>query len=120
MDSDTTIKDLKDKVQKFCEDRDWDRYHNAKDLAIGISTEASEILDLFRFKTEEQVDVMFQDAKAKGEISDEIADTLYFILRLAQKYNIDLSSALDDKIEKNGKKYPISKAKGSNKKYTEL
>lgn len=120
MDSETTIKDLKDKVQKFCEDRDWDQYHNAKDLAIGVSTEASELLDIFRFKSERQVEEFFEDAKKKSEISDEMADTLYFIIRLAQRYNVDLSTALESKLEKNDKKYPVEKARGSNKKYDEL
>jgi NTP pyrophosphatase (non-canonical NTP hydrolase) len=120
MDEDTTIKQLKDIVQKFCEDRDWDQYHNAKDLAIGVSTEASELLDIFRFKSEKQVEDMFNDAKTLGEISDEIADTLYFILRFSQKYKIDLSSSLKKKMDTNNKKYPIDKFKGSNKKYDEL
>lgn len=120
MDSETTIKDLKDKVQKFCEDRDWDQYHNAKDLAIGISTEASELLDIFRFKSEKQIEEMFNDTKKREKISDEMADTLYFIIRFAQKYNVDLSSSLKTKLEKNDKKYPVEKARGSNKKYDEL
>lgn len=120
MDNQTTIKQLKDIIQKFCEDRDWDQYHNAKDLAIGVSTEASELLDIFRFKSEKQVEEMFTDAKTRSEISDEIADTLYFILRLAQKYNIDLTTAFQEKMIKNSKKYPVEKAKGSNKKYGEL
>lgn len=119
-DRDITIHELKKIVQRFCEDRDWDQYHNAKDLAIGVSTEASELLEIFRFKSEKQVEDMFKNAKAREEISDEMADTLYFILRLAQKYDIDLSEALKQKIEKNSKKYPIENAKGSNKKYDEL
>ena len=119
-DSETSIQDLKEKVRKFCKDRDWDQYHNPKDLAIGIITESSELLEHFRFKSEEEVELFLKDAQKKKEISEELADVLYFVLRLAQKYRIDLSEELDAKLEKNTEKYPVEKAKGSNKKYSEL
>jgi len=120
IDEKTNISDLKMKIKKFCEDRDWDQFHNAKDLAIGISTEASELLDKFRFKTEKEIEEMFKSNIKKQEISDEMADVLYFLLRMAQKYEIDISKELILKLEKNEKRYPLEKAKGSNKKYTEL
>ncbi|MBL7055346.1 nucleotide pyrophosphohydrolase [Candidatus Woesearchaeota archaeon] len=120
MDDKTTIKELKEKIKKFCGDRDWDQYHNAKELVIGIITESSELLHHFRFKSEKDVDKMFQDENKKSKISEEIADTLYFLLRLVQRYDIDLTTALNKKMEKNEEKYPIEKAKGSNKKYNEL
>src|SRR3989344_6558597 len=111
MDSQTSIQELKEKVKKFCEDRDWDQFHNAKELAIGITTESSELLDIFRFKSEEEINNMFKTEK-REQISEELADTLYFILRLAQKYNIDLTTELYKKMEKNHKKYPVEKVKG--------
>jgi NTP pyrophosphatase (non-canonical NTP hydrolase) len=114
MDSKTTIKELKIKVKSFCKQRDWDQYHNAKDLAIGIITEAAELLEHFRFKSDKF------SARKKAEISEEIADIFYFLLRFCQKFDIDLSSALTNKIKINMSKYPISKSKGSNKKYTEF
>ncbi|MBI4177148.1 MAG: nucleotide pyrophosphohydrolase [Candidatus Aenigmarchaeota archaeon] len=120
MDDQTTINELKGLVRKFCEERDWDKYHNPKDLAIGIITESSELLEHFRFKTNEETEEMFENVKNRKEISEELSDILYFVLRLAQKYSIDLSEELKAKIEKNGKKYPIEKSKGLNKKYTEL
>lgn len=120
MDCDTKIQDLKDRIKAFCDARDWDQFHGAKELAIGISTEASEILEKFRFKSDEEIKEMFKDDKKKEEISEEIADTFYFILRMAQMYDIDLSDALKSKMDKNDKKYPVEKAKGSNKKYNEL
>ena len=118
-DSKSTIKDLKEIVRKFCEDRGWGKFHNIKELAIGISTEAGELLQHFRFKSYDECDKMM-NTKKREEIVDEISDVLYFILRLAQLYNIDLSSSLEKKIEKNGKRYPIEKYKGSNKKYNEV
>ena len=119
MDDTTTIRELKEKVKIFCEERDWDQFHNAKELAIGIITEASELLEHFRFQSHNQVNEMFQDKLKKQEFSEEISDILFFILRLTQKYDIDLSLELENKIKKNGERYPVHKAKGSNKKYTE-
>ena len=118
-DNKTTIRELKEKVRNFCEARDWDQFHNAKELAIGIVTEASELLQHFRFKSNNQVNEMFQDKLKKQEFSEEISDILFFILRLAQRYDIDLSLEFENKIKKNGERYPVHKAKGSSKKYTE-
>jgi len=119
MDDKTNIKQLKEMVKAFCEERDWDQYHNAKDLAIGIITESSELLEHFRFKSGTEVDDLFKEKFKKDEVSEELADVLFFILRFAEKYHIDLSDELKKKLDKNVQKYPIEKAKGSNKKYTE-
>tara|TARA_Y100000310_G_C20657456_1_gene802755 strand:+ start:66 stop:434 length:369 start_codon:yes stop_codon:yes gene_type:complete len=119
MDHKTSIHELKEKVRAFCEDRDWDQFHNAKELAIGIVTEASELLEHFRFKSEEQVNNMFKNESKKQELTEEMADVLYFLVRLAQRYDIDLTSELEKKIKKNNEKYPIDKVKGCNKKYSE-
>ncbi|MDO5406636.1 MAG: nucleotide pyrophosphohydrolase [Eubacteriales bacterium] len=108
------------KVQKFCEERDWDQFHNPKDLAIGISTEANELLDIFRFKSGSQMRELFADREKREHVEEEIADTLFFVLRFAQMNDIDLAEALDRKLEKNAEKYPVEKAKGNNGKYTEL
>jgi len=119
MDDKTNIKQLKEMVKAFCEERDWDQYHNAKDLAIGIITESSELLEHFRFKSGTEVDDLFKEKLKKDEISEELADVLFFILRFAEKYHIDLSDELKKKLDKNAQKYPIEKVKGSNKKYSE-
>ena len=119
MDDKINIKQLKEMVKIFCEERDWDQYHNAKDLAIGIITESSELLEHFRFKSGTEVDDLFKEKFKKDEVSEELADVLFFILRFAEKYHIDLSDELKKKLDKNVQKYPVEKAKGSNKKYTE-
>jgi len=118
MDDKTSVEQLKELVKTFCEERDWDQYHNAKDLAIGIITESSELLEHFRFKSAKEVEEVIR--QKKGEISEELADVLYFVLRLAERYEIDLSEGLQKKLDKNTKKYPIEKSKGLNKKYNEL
>ena len=120
MDHKTNINELKEKVKVFCEEREWDQFHNPKELAIGIVTESAELLDHFRFKSEKEIEIMFKDEKKRQEICEEIADIFYFTLRLSQRYDIDLSTELIKKLEKNEKRYPVEKAKGSNKKYTEL
>jgi len=119
MDHKTSIHELKEKVKAFCEDRDWDQFHNAKELAIGIVTEASELLEHFRFKSEKQVNEMFENKDKRQELTEEMADVLYFLVRLAQRYDIDLTTELDNKIMKNNEKYPVDKVKGCNKKYSE-
>ena len=116
----TRLVDLKQMVRQFSEERDWDQFHNAKDLAIGIVTEASELLEIFRFKSDADVESIFANDESAKRVREELADIFYFALRLAQRYDIDVSRALKAKIEENSKKYPVKKAKGSNKKYTEF
>ncbi len=115
-----TLQEMTKKVQDFCEERDWDQYHNPKDLAIGISTEAGELLDIFRFLSVDQSREAFSDAVKREHIGEEMADILFFLLRLAQRNDMDLAECLDDKIRKNAEKYPADAAKGKNLKYTEL
>ncbi|MFW6286229.1 MAG: nucleotide pyrophosphohydrolase [Nanoarchaeota archaeon] len=119
-DKDITINELKKIVQDFCEKRNWDQFHSPKELAIGVSTEAGELLDHFRFKSDEQMKKMFQDLDRKQEISEEIADVFFFLLRFVQMYDIDLSKSLNDKVEKNEKRFPVEKWKNNNLKYNEV
>ena len=119
-DDEVTIAEAKELVRRFCEERDWDQFHNPKDLAKGISTEASELLEIFRFRSCEESYSMVTDGRTSEHIREELADVLYFTLRFAQMNGIDLSEVLKDKIMKNGLKYPVEKSRGSNLKYDEL
>ena len=114
-----TIAEAKEIVRRFCEERDWDQYHNPKDLAVGMVTEGSELLEIFRFKTPEECRELLSDPKRLEEIRDELSDVFYFVLRFAQMNDIDLFSALEDKIAKNNAKYPADKVRGCNRKYDE-
>lgn len=120
MNDKNTIKELKKTVEEFCRERDWDQFHNPKDLAIGISTEANELLDIFRFKSEEDIKKLMADVKKREHVGEELADTLFFILRFAQMNQFDLGQILLDKIQKNALKYPVEKVKGNNLKYNEI
>lgn len=115
-----TLRELTRKVREFCEVRDWDQFHGPKDLAIGVITEASELLEHFRFQSDEQALALLNDPKIKEEIEDELADVLFFLLRFSQRFDVDLDKALLRKIEKSERKYPVEKAKGNNTKYTKL
>lgn len=119
MDRLKTNQELQNQVKQFCEERDWDQFHGIKDLAIGISTESNELLDLFRFKTDSQIKELLNQEKFKLRVEQELADVFFFVLRLAQMNNIDLGSALVEKMKLNAAKYPVATSKGSNKKYNE-
>lgn len=111
------LNELIESIKEFCQQRDWDQYHNPKDLAIGISTEAAELLDLFRFKNGDEIQQTITNKRE--HIEDELADVLFFVLRFAQMNDIDLKKALEHKMVKNAAKYPVDKVKGNNKKYNE-
>lgn len=113
------LSELQSLVESFCQERDWDQFHPLKDLAIGVSTEANELLDLFRFKTDEQVKELMGDLAFRNKVEHEMADVFFFLLRIAQMHDIDLNKSLKNKLIINAKKYPIEKSKGSNKKYNE-
>ena len=114
-----SLSELTGLVKDFCEARDWAQFHLPKDLAIGISTEANELLDLFRFKSEKEIAEKFKDGSYKGRVEEEIADVLFFVLRFAQMNNLDLETSLQKKLAINAAKYPVHSSKGSNRKYNE-
>ena len=104
-----------DLVNKFRDDRNWRQFHNEKDLAISISLEASELLELFQWKKSDDV-----VSKKQKELKEELADVLYWILLMGHDLDIDVFDALDKKIKKNEEKYPVEKAKGKHTKYDKL
>lgn len=119
-DSDVTLSQMKDLVRVFCEERDWNQYHNPKDLAIGMVTESSELLDIFRFKSPEDVEGIMADPGRSAHVREELSDVLYFVLRFAQTNGIDLYTEFVRKIGIDGEKYPVEKSRGRNLKYDEL
>jgi len=104
---------------KFRSDRDWEQFHKPKDLAISITLEATELLECFQWKTDEEVERLINSPKKK-EIEEEIADIAMYLNYLCYDLNIDLEKAMKDKLEVNKRKYPVSKSKGNATKYTEL
>ena len=105
-------------VRKFRDERDWMQFHHPKEMAAGIAIEAAELMELFLWKTEqEQAEIV---ESKREEIEEELADIGMFLLELADNLNVDLLAAIEAKIEKNAKKYPVEKAKGRSDKYTDL
>lgn len=113
-----SLSDLQAIIRKFCDDRDWDQFHNLKDLSISLVLEASEVMEHFQWKNQDEMTKHSTDNK--DAIAEEIADVFYWVLLLSNKLNIDLVGAFREKMKKNEQKYPVDKAKGSHKKYTEL
>lgn len=105
-DSETTVEEMKNWVRAFCEERGWAPFHAPKDLAIGLVTESSELLELFRFRSEKEIEKHIDDPQFRENIADELADSLYFILRFSEMYGFDLSESVRQKLVKNAKKYP--------------
>ncbi len=120
MPNDLLLEEFQKRIADFCEARDWDQFHDAKELAIGLVTESSELLDLFRFKSVPEVESMFVNPNQRERIEDELADVLFFLLRMAGRYQVDLRQALELKIQKNAAKYPVELSRGSNRKYDEF
>lgn len=105
-DQSVTLDQMKEWVKQFCEERGWNPYHGAKDLAIGLVTESSELLELFRFVNDQKVQELMDQPDFRAKVADELADSIYFILRFAQLYRFDLSECVSQKLIKNAKKYP--------------
>ena len=99
-------------LKKFRDERDWEQFHNPKDLALAINVEAGELLELFLWKNAGE--------ENKEKVKEELADIFSFALLLADKYGLDIQAIVEEKIKANGEKYPVDKAKGNAKKYTEL
>ena len=103
------------RINQFRDERDWRKFHNEKDLAISISLEASELLELFQWKKSEEV-----VEKSLQEIREELADVFIYSFMMADNLNQDVEEIIKSKLDLNEQKYPVEKSRGSNKKYNEL
>jgi len=106
---------IAERIIDFRDQRNWKQFHSIKDLLLGLNIEVSELQELVLWKNEKEIQSIDKEI-----IQDELADIFIFLTYIAVHFNIDLLSAVDAKIDKNGKKYPVDKSFGSNKKYTEL
>ena len=106
------MEEIIEKLKKFRDERNWEQFHNNKDLAIALNIETSELLELFLWKNTKEVD--------KEELKEELADILSYALLIADKNKLDIKEIILDKIAKNAKKYPIDKANNNANKYNKL
>jgi NTP pyrophosphatase (non-canonical NTP hydrolase) len=106
------INKITEALLSFRNERDWEQFHNPKDLSIALSIEANELLELFLWKKPEDANL--------EKVKEELADVFAYAFLIAEKYNLNVEEIVLDKIKKNGKKYPVDKAKGKSDKYDQL
>jgi len=106
------IRSIIDELVKFRNERDWEQFHNPKDLALALNVEAAELLELFLWKNSDEAN--------KEKVKEELADVFAYAFMLAEKYNLDVKEIVLEKIKRNAEKYPVDKSKGSAKKYNEI
>ena len=106
------LEELREAIVKFTQERDWDQFHNGKDLALALSIEASELNEAFLWKNPSDVNV--------DKVKEELADIVNYAILIADKYNLDIKQIVIDKLSRNAEKYPVEKSYGSAKKYNEL
>ena len=111
---------LQKQALDFRNARDWEQFHNAKDLAISLSLEAAEVLELFQWQSSASVESLLQDPTFRSKISQELADVLIYLLLLSDRLGIDLGKAFAEKMAINDDKYPVDKAYGRATKYDGL
>ncbi|OGH48149.1 MAG: nucleotide pyrophosphohydrolase [Candidatus Levybacteria bacterium RIFCSPLOWO2_01_FULL_39_10] len=112
------IKKLTDRIKKFRNKRNWRQFHNPKDISLSLVLEATEVMEHFQWRND--VEIRKHIREHKEEIGEELADVLYWILLMSSDLKIDIKKALEGKMKKNEKKYPIYKAKGKHEKYDKL
>ena len=106
------LEDLRKVIVQFTQERDWDQFHNEKDLALALSVEAAELNEAFLWKDASEVNV--------EKVKEELADVFNYAILIADKFNLDVKQIVLDKLQKNAEKYPVEKAYGNAKKYNEL
>lgn len=106
------LQKLQKQIKAFVKEREWEQFHNAKDLALALSIEAAELNECFLWKSHDEAKI--------EKVKDELADILIYAILFADKYDFDMAEIIMEKLEKNAAKYPADKAKGNAKKYTDL
>ena len=116
----TSFKAALGRILQFRDERDWKQFHTPKDLAIALSVETSEILELFLWKDSKEIQNLLQRDDFKCRVNEELGDVLIYSLILCHEMGIDPGNAIDEKLQKNRERYPVNLAKGNAKKYKEF
>ena len=106
-------------MQKFADERDWDQFHSVRNLVLALLGEAGEVAEVLQWVSDDEINSFLEDG-GRQRLSEELADVLIYLVRLADKAGVDLESAVSDKLASNGEKYPVDQARGNAKKYTEF
>lgn len=115
-----TLDTLTARLIAFRDARDWDQFHSLKNLTISLNLEASELLELAQWKSDAEMDQAAGTTEMRQRLGEECADVLLYLLLIAERTGIDLLAAAADKIDSNEKRYPVEKARGNSRKYTDL
>jgi dCTP diphosphatase len=113
------LEDLQNKVIEFRDARDWAQYHNPKDAAISLTLEAAELLEIFQWKNPQEVEAIKSEPEERRRVKEELGDILIYALNMCHTFGFDPSEVILEKLDINEKKYPVEKAKGSAKKYSD-
>jgi len=113
-----SLHELRDALRAFAAERDWDQFHSPRNLATALAVEAAELLEPFQWLSEAESRAL--PPATRAAVEEEMADVLLYLVRLADKLEVDLLEAARAKIARNAEKYPVEKARGSNRKYDEL
>ena len=111
-DKETTILELKNFVEDFVQEREWSQFHNAKNLSMALTIEAGELMDIFKWNTPGECESMMSEKNTRQEETDELADIIIYAIAFANRNNINISNAIDQKMIKNRIKYPTDKYRG--------
>lgn len=117
-DSTASLDTLRDALRRFAAERDWDQFHSPKNLSMALSVESAELMEHFQWMSLAESERL--PIEKREQVRLEMADVLLYLVRLADKLDIDLVAAAQEKLALNARKYPVDKARGSSKKYTEL
>jgi len=109
--------EMRERVRAFVAERDWERFHSPKNLAMALSVEAAELVELFQWLTEEESNA--PDPDRRRRVAEEMADVLWFLVRLSDRLDIDLLAAAEAKLAANAAKYPADQVRGSARKYSD-
>ncbi len=120
MDSKTTVDELREMAIRFRDERNWEQFHTAKDLVLGLGIEVAELQELLLWKSTDEVAELARSESGRARIREEIADVFIYLMYLSRHFDVDLSDAVRSKIAQNGEKYPVDRSYGSHKKYTDL
>jgi len=114
------VREIQNVIAEFARERDWEQFHNAKNLVMALSVECSELTEEFQWLTQDQAEDVMSNPEKAQRVRDEMADIAVYLLRLADKLKVDLEPAIYAKMSKNREKYPVEKCKGLAKKYDQL
>lgn len=119
-DAETPLQEIKDRVLAFAQAREWEQFHSPKNLSMAIAAEAAELMEHFLWQSPQQSHTDLEAAALRAKVEEELADVFIFAIEFANVAGIDIAAIIEKKMQRNGEKYPVEKARGRSEKYTEL